>query len=209
MPLFSAKPATAFSGVRRLASGPLNEVALAAKAARDEDPAAAILIFDDQSGRVVDVDLRGDAADVAARLAERSGELIRSLGREREALADRTANGAETAGRGRPKLGVVAREVTLLPRHWEWLAAQPGGASATLRRLVEDARRDPGGARKARAARDAAYSFLSALAGDFIGFEEAARALFADDRERFDAHARTWPGDVRDYAKRLAWGGGR
>ena len=109
-------------------------------------------------------------------------------------------------GRGRPKLGVVAREVTLLPRHWEWLAAQPGSASVTLRRLVEDARKSGGAKQRARAARDAAYAFMHALAGDFPGFEEAIRALYADDRTRFENQVTDWPADVRDYAIRLAFG---
>jgi hypothetical protein len=198
-PRFAARPSTAFSGARRVASGPLLEVGLAAKAARDLDPAATILVFDDLSGGIVDLDFRGEPAEVAARIAQRSGEPV---GPDELARED-----GASPGRGRPKLGVVAREVTLLPRHWEWLAAEPGGASATLRRLVEDARRDPGGKRRARAMRDAAYRFLSALAGDFAGFEEATRSLFADDRGRFEAQTRDWPGDVRDYAKRLAWGG--
>ncbi len=77
---------------------------------------------------------------------------------------------AEPRGRGRPKLGVVAREVTLLPRHWDWLNAQPGGASVALRKLVEQARRANGDADRARAAREAAYHFMSAMAGDLPAF---------------------------------------
>src|SRR4029079_4156101 len=72
---------------------------------------------------------------------------------------DETA-AAEPRGRGRPRLGVVAREGTLLPRHWEWLGTQPGGASVVLRKLVEEARRANGDADRTRAARDAAYRFM-------------------------------------------------
>jgi uncharacterized protein len=100
---------------------------------------------------------------------------------------------------------VVAREVTLLPRHWEWLGAQPGGASVALRKLVEEARRANGDADRARAARDAAYRFMSVMAGNLAGFEEASRALFADDRRRFVGLIAGWPGDIRDHVVRLAF----
>jgi hypothetical protein len=100
---------------------------------------------------------------------------------------------------------VVAREVTLLPRHWEWLADQRGGASAALRRLVDEARRASGGVKR-RAAQETAYRFMSAMAGDLTAFEEAARALFADDRSRMEQHMASWPQDIRDHVLRLAWG---
>jgi hypothetical protein len=105
-------------------------------------------------------------------------------------------------GRGRPALGVAAREVTLLPRHWEWLATQPGGASATLRRLIEEARKR---GRSAGECRDAAYRFLTVMAGDRPGYEEAMRALYADDRARFDALAGAWPDAIRSHGTALAW----
>ena len=111
----------------------------------------------------------------------------------------------EPRGRGRPRLGVVAREVTLLPRHWEWLGAQPGGASVALRKLVEAARRASGDLDRSRAARDAAYHFMSAMAGNLPGFEEASRALFADDRRQFVALIAGWPGDIRDHIVKLAF----
>lgn len=108
---------------------------------------------------------------------------------------------AARPGPGRPKLGVTSREVTLLPRHWEWLSAQPGGASASLRRLIEDARRDP--AHAARERRDAAYAAMSALAGDRPGFEDASRALFAGDTAAFEQRLAAWPPDIADYLRRL------
>jgi uncharacterized protein len=188
LPDSSSRPCTAFDGSRRIASGPLIEVALKAKELTERDSAASLLTFDDATGKVIDLDLRGDAAEVASRLAAEANDA------------------GPPPGRGRPKLGVVAREVTLLPRHWEWLAAQPGGASAALRRLVDGARREDGGERPSRAAQEAAYRFMAAIAGDFVGFEEASRALFAGDRERFATHAVTWPADVRAYAEMLAWG---
>jgi hypothetical protein len=111
----------------------------------------------------------------------------------------------ETRGPGRPRLGVVAREVTLLPRHWEWLATQPGGASVALRRLVEEARRTSASADRARASRDAAYRVMHALGGDLPDFEEASRALFAGDRDRFRLHTAAWPLDVSAHVDRLAF----
>ena len=156
----------------------------AATAAAAEGP---LLAFDDATGAVIDFDLRGSPAEIAARLAAPAGE-----------AAD------EPRGRGRPKLGVAAREVTLLPRHWEWLAAQPGGASAALRRLVDEARRAGGDKQRARAAQEAAYRFMTAMAGDRPGYEEATRALFANDRAGFERHIAAWPEDVRAYTAKLA-----
>ena len=126
----------------------------------------------------IDLDLRGSVGDVVRRFTP-----------------------AKTPGR--PKLGVVAREVTLLPRHWAWLAEQPGGASVALRRLVETARKADDKA-DARMAQAAAYRFMAAMAGDRPGFEEACRALFAGDAPKFLDQTETWPVDIRDYATRLA-----
>ena len=165
---------TAFREMQRLASGPLADVAVAVHGT------AGALVFDGD-GRVIDLDTRGSAAEVAARYAE------------------------PVRGRGRPSLGVQAREVTLLPRQWDWLATQSGGASATLRRLVDAARRNPENER--RAARDAAYRFMAAIAGDLPGYEEALRALFAGDETAFAAQIAAWPDDVRSQALHLAKGG--
>ncbi|HEX6040620.1 DUF2239 family protein [Longimicrobium sp.] len=197
---------TAFDGHRRLAGGALAEVALAVKHAAEGAAAGPLLIFDDATGRVVDVDLRGSDADVVARLAAANDAdgAVASDPPAPPADAPAPAGGRR---RGRPSLGVVAREVTLLPRHWEWLSAQPGGASVALRRLVDTARRAGADADRRRAAQEAAYRFISAMAGDLPGFEEASRALFADDRARFADHAHAWPPDVADHALRLAFPG--
>lgn len=183
-------PYTAFAGPKLLASGPLAEVAVAVKIATGgmTDP---IIIFDNATGKSLDVDLRGTHREIVARL-------------QPPAAAEPDAP-AEPRGRGRPKLGVVAREVTLLPRHWDWLAAQPGGASVALRKLVEDARRANGDRERARAARDAAYYFMSTMAGDLPDFEEASRALFAADRRKFGELIAGWPVDIRDHVIRLAF----
>ena len=172
-------PCAAFEGQRLIAAGPLSDVAPAVRGVLNQRPNASVLILADDGSRRVEVDLRGTVAEVAARVAA-----------------------VETKGPGRPKLGVVPREVTLLPRHWEWLAAQPGGASVALRKLVEAARKDP--RERARASRDSAYTFMTTLAGDAPGFEDAVRALYAADREAFETHTAGWPDDVRDHALRLA-----
>lgn len=180
---------TAFQGTRRLASGSLLDIALAAKAAEARRGAEPVLVFEDATGRQVDLDLRGTAEELRARFAERGPEAV-------------TAE--EPRKRGRPKLGVVSKEVTLLPRQWAWLAEQRGGASATLRRLVEQARKAGEHRDRARRAQDAAYRFMSAMAGDLPGYEEAIRALFAGDRARFEAHTEDWPDDVRAHSMHLA-----
>ncbi|WP_054310299.1 DUF2239 family protein [Mesorhizobium sp. 1M-11] len=201
MPLSLIAACTAFQGDRRITSGPLVEVALAVKAQGGADTAA--LVFDDATGAVVDLDLRGSDAEIISRLAARFPPVPST----EPVAADRSAaegSDAGTRGRGRPKLGVVAREVTLLPRQWEWLASQPGGASQALRRLVDTARRSDGDESARRMRREAAYRFLSAMAGNLPGFEEASRALFAGDLERFTREMAKWPADVRTHAQKLA-----
>lgn len=185
---------TAFDGDRRLASGPLAEVAVAVKGALGESRSHDILVFEDATGRVVDLDLRGSPEEVAARHRLREAATIATAGPAR----------GSRRGPGRPRLGVVSREVTLLPRHWAWLGAQRGGASAALRRLVDQARRVNEGHDQLRASQDAAYRFMSAVGGDRPGFEEAVRALFRGERDRFEAETGSWPADLRAHALRLA-----
>lgn len=182
---------TAFSGPQRIASGELRHVAMKAKQAFDLHPDRPVLVFDDADGRTVEVPLELPAAD-----------LLRLLAQPQLATS---ADAAPAARRpGRPKLGVVAREITLLPRHWDWLAAQPGGASVALRRLVEEARKVSSGDDRRRVAQEATFRFMQAMAGDQPGFEEASRALFAGDVARFEEHVARWADDVRDHAAWLA-----
>lgn len=183
----------AFDGDRCLASGELRDVADATKKTLDRRKDASILVFDGRTGSPVEVDFRGSVADVLARLPERS-----------DAPAAEDAAPPGPRGPGRPKLGVIAREVTLLPRHWEWLAQQSGGASVALRRLVDNARR--GGENKdlVRMAQEAAYRFMSAMAGNKPHFEDAIRALFSGDSARFEKLIAEWPADVRRHAAKLA-----
>lgn len=178
-------PCTAFSNGRRVASGNLADVALAV-AAQTAAVQACTLIFNNATGARIDLDLRGTTAQIIERLAAYSGPP------------------AEPRKRGRPRLGVIAREVTLLPRHWEWLARQPGGASQTLRRLVEQARKEDEGRTETRLAHERAYRFMSAVAGDYPGLEEASRALFANDLPVLSETMSDWPEDVRDYVLYLA-----
>jgi hypothetical protein len=172
---------TAFAGNRRVAAGPVAAVARAVKAALDAGEPAAVLIFDDATSRPVEIDFRGNADEVLARL-----------------------DSPPARGPGRPRLGVVPREVTLLPRQWEWLNAQPGGASVALRKLVDEARRGNEDKERARLAQEAAYRFVTALAGNEMGYEEAVRELFAGNRSGFEARTQGWPPDVRDHARKLA-----
>jgi hypothetical protein len=186
------KPSIAFHGHRRLAAGPLHEVAVAVKVLTDQGVTSPIFIYDDATGAVVDLDTRGTAEEVVERLAQRISPAP-------------PPPSEELRGRGRPKLGVVAREVTLLPRHWDWLSTQPGGASVALRKLVEQARRSSGDSDRRRTAQEAAYRFMSFIAGDLPGFQEASRALFAYDRRRFGELVAAWPEDVRDHVVKLAF----
>jgi hypothetical protein len=180
-------PCTAFKGPRCIAAGELADVALKAKTAVDKGEQ--VLIFDDTTSESIEVDFRGSAEDVLRRLAQTDGNQA-------------TPDGPR--GPGRPKLGVVAREITLLPRHWDWLNAQPGGASVALRKLVEEARRANGGKDRVRQSQEATYRFMSIMAGNRPGFEEAMRALFAGHRDRFDQLIAPWPKDVRHHARKLA-----
>jgi hypothetical protein len=173
---------TAFVGDRRVAHGDLAHVARAAHALAGAQPT----VFADATGRVIDLDLRGSADEAVARVSPPAE--------------------ASKPVRGRPKLGVTAREVTLLPRHWDWLATQAGGASAALRRLVDEARRQSGDADAARQAQEAAYRVMTTLAGDLPAYEEAVRALFARDRKRLAGLTSAWPPDIAAYVGDLASG---
>lgn len=190
---------TAFDGHRHIASGLLASVALAVKRVMENGSTEPILIFDNATGRTTDVDLRGTDDEIISRITQTAtgSNCINGSSRESEHGVLRC--------RGRPKLGVVAREITLLPRHWDWLSAQPGGASVALRKLVEDARRANNPRDNRRAVHERAYHFISAIAGDLPGFEESTRALFADDHIRFNEITANWPEDVRDHAVALGW----
>ena len=183
----------AFEGERRIGSGSLRDVARAAREALDRRQHASIVIFDGRTSGLVEIDFRGSVADVLARIPPA----------EAPAAEEDTAVAAPR-GPGRPKLGVVAREVTLLPRHWDWLAQQKGGASVAIRKLVDEARRANEDKDRIRLAQEAAYRFMSVMAGNRPHYEEAIRALFANDPGRFEKLIGEWPADIRDHAERLA-----
>jgi hypothetical protein len=171
----------AFDGAQRIATGSRAEIAQKVSTYLRAKPQAQPLFFDTETGRQTDLDWRSPLAE--APKAKPAPRL--------------------RAGKGRPKLGVVAKEVTLLPRHWDWLARQPGGASVTLRKLIERASKDPAPAEKQRARAEAAYHFMHAVAGNLPGFEEASRQLFAGNIWGLSATIAKWPGDIADQVLAL------
>jgi uncharacterized protein len=179
---------TAFDGARRAVSGSYVQVAIALKEYIRKKSDASILIFDDTTGKQIDFDLRGTDQEIAER--------IRNHYPENCAQAKRPA--------GRPRLGVISREVTLMPHHWEWLAEEPGGASASLRRLVEIAlRTGPSEMARLRRIHERTYCFMSAIAGNFPNFEEASRALFASNIPGLKKRICKWPPDIRRHILNL------
>ncbi|MEE4301676.1 MAG: DUF2239 family protein [Pseudomonadales bacterium] len=186
----------AFTGGSLLARGDLARVALAVHDSEAHRRGELVLLIDADTGREFDIDLSGTREEIAARHASPDAP-----------DADATAGGEAADAprrRGRPRLGVVGREVTLLPRHWAWLEQQRGGASATLRRLVDAARKASEGGEARRRAQDRTQRLMSALAGDLPGFEEAARALYACDGTAFERETAAWPVDVRSVAREFA-----
>jgi uncharacterized protein len=170
-----------FHGSSKIAAGSLAEVALMAWDFAKSNPTTSTLTFDRRTGKVIDLNMSGSRHDIVARYALKD-----------EAVAKR----------GRPKLGVVAREITLMPRHWEWLGQQPGGASVTLRKLVDAARKSRTTDDETRQRIAAAYNFMFAMAGDLPLFEEASRTLFAQDFAKLETCTANWPADIRNE---LTW----
>ncbi len=183
----------AFTGDQCLAYGGMRDVATSVKLAIDADPDAPVLVFDAQESTPIELDLRGSLDDVLARLP--AANSVADPVNDRDQVPARSP--------GRPKLGVTAREVTLLPRHWEWLAGQSGGASVALRKLVEQAIRANADADRLRKVRESAYRFMTAMAGNQSGHEEAVRALFAGDGEKLKGTIRDWPADIQAHVLRL------
>lgn len=180
---------TTFRGNQLIVSGDVRTMLVRTKELVDSNTEdAAILIFEDRTGCQVDFDFRGTVEEVLGRIE--SHPLLRVQGANEEQVR---------SGPGRPRLGVVCREVSLLPRHWEWLERQPGGLSATLRRLVDEERRRGLGSERVRMARDAVNKFLWAMAGNLPRFEEATRALYAGDMQCFKEQMRDWPAEIQGY----------
>lgn len=185
----------AFAKSKCIATGHPRDVATQVKVFSDTESQTPVLVFDGATSQLIELDLRGSLAAV-----------LRQLGPDTEQDTGEVASAQIKTPRspGRPRLGVVAREVTLLPRHWEWLLSQPGGASVALRKLVEHALRTGKDNDQARLAREAAYRFMSTMAGDEPGFEEASRALFREDHDRLRMSISKWPADVQKHTLALA-----
>ena len=186
--------ASAFIGHKLLKSGPLIEVVLAMKEEVAKDKFAQILCFIDETGAMVDFDLSGTNEQVIAKLLKNNPPHTNDA--QETQIKDAPKS-------GRPKLGVIAREVTLLPRHWEWLSTQRGGASATLRRLVELAAKESVSNEARKNAQNSTYRFLQNIAGDFENYEEVLRAIFADNFEKVRKLMQNWPQDIQNYAQKL------
>lgn len=178
---------TGFEGHRIFKRGPLGDVVLAARDLLGEDPNAPVAIYDDTTGVRLDIDYRGSADEVLARLADHP------------MVPQEEAARARQSGPGRPRLGVVSREVSLLPRHWEWLNYQRGGASGTLRRLVDEARRQSESHLMADRLVQSLDRFLWDMAGNFENFEEVTRAMYAGDHLLPTKLMEQWPEDIRGY----------
>lgn len=183
----------AFDAHTALISGNLLAVARRLKEHHESGNLTPVLIFDDHTGRQMDIDISGSDEDIVARFDEGNA-------------GERGSEAVKTGKRGRPKLGVVGREVTLLPRHWEWLDSQRGGASGTLRRLIDQARQQNSQADEVRNAQDSTNRFISAIAGDLAGFEDATRALYSGNEAAFKDQVKHWPKDVRKQALKFASG---
>ena len=185
----------AFDGTTKISQGIPNQVAIDVKAYVDNNPLSKVLAFDKTTSQQLDMDAPGSLLAALHSLAAK--QLIVDPD-----SSSQKANPTKSVGR--PKLGVTAKEVTLLPRHWEWLSTQPGGASVALRKLVEQAQRANKDIDRMRVARDAAYKFMNAMAGNESGFEEATRALFAGDLSQLRNLTEAWPKDVREHSLLLA-----
>ena len=192
---------SAFAGPSLLVEGTLSEVALAVHAFKVREPASSVHVFMDRTGLTIDFDTRGTPTEILQRL--KSHPLAKSSSDDVERSPETHLDGTKRLP-GRPKLGVVSREVTLLPRHWEWLATQQGGASVALRKLVDAARQANTETDRTRMAHEAAYRFLQAVAGDLPNYEEVLRALFANNLMRFNELMQDWPTDFKHYANKLA-----
>jgi hypothetical protein len=178
---------TAFENFEILTWGGLEEVAIDVRKRLKAHPSASIFIFSDSTGKEMDLDFSGTEKEMLSRLKV-------------YASTDPTSS----PGPGRPKLGVVSREVSLLPQHWEWCSMQEGGASAAIRRLVEEKTKAPMSAKdKTKHAQEVAYRFLSAIAGNLPNFEDAIRFLYRRDKKKFKELIADWPADLVTHTMNL------
>jgi hypothetical protein len=181
MSVLESESCTAFESFQLIAQGKPREVRAELKQLRTQRALGPVMVFDDASGE--DFDLEGD---------------------NRFDVDTASASPETPRGPGRPKLGVIAREVTLLPRHWEWLESQSGGASVALRKLVEAARKEQAPEERIRQSIETTYRFMRVMCGNLPGFEEASRALFRRNWEDFDLLIAQMPSDVQSHLKVLS-----
>jgi uncharacterized protein len=179
---------TAFEGTTRLYRGTFQEVVLKVKERLGRAENSSVLIFSNNTGKTMDFNFQGNMKDTLKRLEKFVS----------------TQEPRPISGPGRPKLGVISREVSLLPRHWEWLASQPSGASATIRKLIEEAKKKSSTRNSVKHVQECVYRFMSVIVGDMKGYEEALRALYKADRKNFLLHIQDWPTDVRTHVIEMA-----
>ena len=179
---------TAFDGTTRLFRGTFQEVVLKVKERLGRAENSSVLIFSNNTGKTMDFNFQGNVKDTLKRLEKFVS----------------TQEPGPISGPGRPKLGVISREVSLLPRHWEWLASQPSGASATIRKLIEEAKKRSSTRNSVKQVQERVYRFMSVIVGDMKGYEEALRALYKADRKNFLLHIQDWPTDVRTHVIEMA-----
>lgn len=182
---------TAFEDHKILSQGSLEDVVLKVKKRLEKSPESQIVIYSDITGKSMDFNFQGSEKEVLKRL-------------EIYTTPETDNQGSASTGPGRPKLGVISREVSLLPKHWEWLATQSGGASNTLRKLVEESMKKTSGTLTVKTAQERTYKFMSVEAGDLENYEEALRALYRKDKERFTSEIKAWPRDVQKHIFELA-----
>ena len=197
----------AFSNGQCVAEGNPEQAVSCLKSFFDRKPERELLILDAVTSRTVELDLRDSPTTILAnqfRPALTKQDTANDSQHSGAEDAENAENAEKKRGRGRPKLGVVSREVTLLPRHWDWLSSQPGGASVVLRRLVEEARNNSVEQDQQRAAQDSAYQFMTVVAGNEQGYEEAIRSLYAGDLGKLQEILKNWPADVARHAVSLA-----
>jgi hypothetical protein len=184
---------TAFENHQRIAQGTLIEIATAIKKRLGKASHGDAILFSDATGKVMEINFQGNLKTVLQRLAVF----------QTDTKNPETKNVETQPGPGRPKLGVVSREISLLPNQWEWLASQPGGASPVLRRLVDEARRKANTEPTPAQLQEKAYRFLSVIAGDLPLYEEALRALYQSDQKKFITAMKSWPEAISSYALAL------
>ncbi len=180
---------TAFEKNELFFRGTLSEVVLKTKKKLGKDEHNSILIFSDATGKIIDFNFQGTEKDVQKRLEVYVSETVQK----------------DYSGPGRPKLGVMSREVSLLPGHWEWLATQSDGASATLRKLVDEAKKKTASGNQVKQAQEKTYKFMSAMAGDFNNYEEALRALYKKDKKNFLLLMHNWPNDIKNHIEEISF----